>query len=565
MQQAQLSFEPEPVRPAPQAAAPPRQVKPPKLLIAWTPFWPDFFQSTRDFLLGRDLPVITSSSAPGRFWPDVFVQRPLPLKEIAESGFLHICVAVLIAVSGNLGLGRSRVEVQDPMTHTTISYYKAEDFLPAYETPKPEVSRLASSKHDPLDAPQEIVSVPSDADNSEQTIVNVAHPELLRRTVPLPNLVITPPQPKFEATAPKLEAPIMAFKPAMPNIQAAPQEVRPEAVPEEAKEIAGDRKKDLALRDSTSPDAAKLQLPSQSAIPQVEAPQTKLAPPPPTVASAGASTDAAVQLMALNARPVDAPQQIDIPDGSRSGAFATSPLGRLGAAGTPGVEANVQLAREISGGRTRDLGATSAGEAPGGIPQGISVRGPQGHDLGNAIGPMPTVTVQRAAPRVVAEPAAKSALTAMARADVPRNLPPAKEERKPTDAVFGTKHVYSMQINLPNLTSAGGSWIIRFAEMGEHPMAGELSTPVATSKVDPAYPQSLQQDGVQGTVVLYAIIHADGTVGAIRVIHGLNDKLDENAMKALSRWKFRPATKNGTPVDLEAVVQIPFYAKRVGF
>jgi TonB family protein len=88
---------------------------------------------------------------------------------------------------------------------------------------------------------------------------------------------------------------------------------------------------------------------------------------------------------------------------------------------------------------------------------------------------------------------------------------------------------------------------------------------VATSKVDPAYAPALQQDGVQGVVVLYAVIHANGTVGEIRVIHGLHQRLDENAIKALSRWKFRPATKNGEPVDLEAVVQIPFYARRVGF
>jgi TonB family protein len=208
---------------------------------------------------------------------------------------------------------------------------------------------------------------------------------------------------------------------------------------------------------------------------------------------------------------------------------------------------------------------TSAGEAPGNLPQGITIKSPEGHDLANAIGPTRAVTVQRAAPRVVVDPAGKGVLTTVARADIPRNLPPPKEGRKPRDEVFGTKHVYRMQINLPNFTSAGGSWIIRFAEMGEHPMAGELSTPVATSKVDPAYPQALQQDGVQGTIVLYAIIHADGTVGDIRVIHGLNDKLDENAMKALSRWKFRPATKNGTPVDLEAVVQIPFFARRTGF
>ena len=32
-------------------------------------------------------------------------------------------------------------------------------------------------------------------------------------------------------------------------------------------------------------------------------------------------------------------------------------------------------------------------------------------------------------------------------------------------------------------------------------------------------------------------------------------------MSALSQWKFRPATKQGTPVDLEAIVHIPFHLR----
>src|SRR6185436_2577407 len=108
-------------------------------------------------------------------------------------------------------------------------------------------------------------------------------------------------------------------------------------------------------------------------------------------------------------------------------------------------------------------------------------------------------------------------------------------------------------INLPNLTSAGGSWIIRFAERTEIPRPGELSTPVALSKVDPAYPSDMMKDRIEGVVTLYAVIRADGSVGDIRLLHGFNDRLNENAKVALSRWKFRPATKNGEPIELEAV------------
>jgi len=48
----------------------------------------------------------------------------------------------------------------------------------------------------------------------------------------------------------------------------------------------------------------------------------------------------------------------------------------------------------------------------------------------------------------------------------------------------------------------------------------------------------------------------------VRVLQGLDDRLDENAKKAITRWHFRPATKNGSPIDLEAVVQIPFAVKK---
>jgi protein TonB len=199
------------------------------------------------------------------------------------------------------------------------------------------------------------------------------------------------------------------------------------------------------------------------------------------------------------------------------------------------------------------------------MPSGISVAGPKGVELASAITPgVQEVRVQRAVPRVVlnAPSAIRPAILANA-TTIPREANnPAVAARRPTDAVFGAKRVYQMQINLPNLTSAGGSWIIRFAEMARSADTSELSTPVATMQVDPAYPQTLQSDGVQGTVVLYAVIHADGTVGDVRVLHGVHERLDDNAMKALSRWKFRPATKSGSPVEIEAVVQIPFYARR---
>jgi len=59
--------------------------------------------------------------------------------------------------------------------------------------------------------------------------------------------------------------------------------------------------------------------------------------------------------------------------------------------------------------------------------------------------------------------------------------------------------------------------------------------------------------------VLYAVIRRDGSVDSIQLVHGIDEQLDADAMDALSQWKFRPALKQGAPVELEAIVHIPFH------
>jgi len=122
-----------------------------------------------------------------------------------------------------------------------------------------------------------------------------------------------------------------------------------------------------------------------------------------------------------------------------------------------------------------------------------------------------------------------------------------------------------MTLNMPNLNSAGGSWVIRFAELNPNPneARSDLTAPEATQKVDPAYPMELMRRNVQGTVTLYAVIRNDGSVSNVRVLRGVDDQLDQYARAALARWHFHPATKNGVAVDLEAVVMIPFKAVRM--
>jgi TonB family protein len=112
---------------------------------------------------------------------------------------------------------------------------------------------------------------------------------------------------------------------------------------------------------------------------------------------------------------------------------------------------------------------------------------------------------------------------------------------------------------MPNLNSAGGSWVIRFAELRDSAdKPGDLSAPIAEHKVDPAYPIQLMEENVAGMVTLRAIIRADGSVGDIHVVQDPDVRLGHYAADALSHWHFLPATKNGANVDVEAIVMIPF-------
>ena len=77
----------------------------------------------------------------------------------------------------------------------------------------------------------------------------------------------------------------------------------------------------------------------------------------------------------------------------------------------------------------------------------------------------------------------------------------------------------------------------------------------------PEYPEDAIKAHIDGEVVLYAIIRKDGSVDSIQLMRSLDPRLDKNAMAALARWKFLPGKRAGVPVDIEAVVRIPFEYK----
>ena len=85
-----------------------------------------------------------------------------------------------------------------------------------------------------------------------------------------------------------------------------------------------------------------------------------------------------------------------------------------------------------------------------------------------------------------------------------------------------------------------------------------ISVPTVRHKVPPDYTEAARSRGLEGTVVLFVEIWPDGAAHNIRIVRSLDPGLDQKAIEAVSRWKFRPAMKDGVPVKVAAQVEVNF-------
>jgi len=588
-------------------------------LLVELPSWPRvFFGNLRDLILPRPRAALELRSAPAPFWPDVFVKRGLPWLSFVESVACHVLAfAVLGVASRFLALQPQAVPVLISDRHDQVIYYEASEYLPPLDTRENQPSekprnQTLSANPDPPDpelSRQAVISVPPEADNRSQTVVTP--PSIrLKRDASLPNIVRWSDTPEM----PRLDIPPAPLVPAAEITRVGPQMTMANAVvapPPQAASLL--RRADAyALRSVVAPPpdlrasrtGKGLAGPEPAVIapaPSVEnasarpigdlnigrsaviapAPQLALGPqrtatggrssalsasgpqvvaPPPSLGGSTAASGSRGRMIALSLHPaVGAPP--DPPAGNRRGAFAATPEGRPGAAGTPGHD---------NGGSGRKGSDLPAGLYVGNVPASARTSSVAGDPAAGRNGPSLAANVPT--PRV----------STPARPISPDN---AAKLTEPERAVFAGRKFYSLTLNMPNLNSSGGSWIVRFAELNhdsrnhdskDHDSknestahdstspAADLSQPTAIRKVDPGYPIQLIKENVAGTVILYAVIQADGHVGNVRVLRGVDERLDRFASDAVAQWQFQPATKSGSPIAVEATFQIPFHPPRLG-
>ena len=89
-------------------------------------------------------------------------------------------------------------------------------------------------------------------------------------------------------------------------------------------------------------------------------------------------------------------------------------------------------------------------------------------------------------------------------------------------------------------------------------VGGGVTPPTVLSRVEPIYSVKARKAKLEGVVVLSAIVRRDGSIEILKVKRSLGLGLDENAIRALKAWRFRPAMKDGKPVDVTLNIEVNF-------
>jgi TonB family protein len=93
---------------------------------------------------------------------------------------------------------------------------------------------------------------------------------------------------------------------------------------------------------------------------------------------------------------------------------------------------------------------------------------------------------------------------------------------------------------------------------GVYRVGGGVSAPSLILKINPEFTEEARAAKLNGSVLLSIVVDTDGGATNIHVLKGLGMGLDEKAVEAVAKWKFRPGMKGGVPVNVYAQVQVNF-------
>jgi TonB family protein len=523
----------------------------PKLTIAWKSFHQSFFSELPTFLEWTRVPKLDPAAD---IFRDCRIQRNIPWRAVFAAGLWHVFFFVIpwpnfrVAPKHNSAFDNTELTWSGPIEDLPLLHVLKQGPKAAA---KQKTADVPAKNDEAFHPRQRIYTDPLRPTHPRQTLVNSDAPmEPPKILMPLPNMVQLattsgPARPHLEIS----EQALAKSRPKEAKRRATTDTPLPDAPNMETHAA------DVSLATvSDGPARPKLEINAGSAPRVADRKQIGdvAAAPELSTAATGAGAGSPTTVIALSATPAPPAPVVEVPKGNLAANVAISPEGKG--------------SRTTNGSGNAPAGSTGGDDPNGGAGAGknsvgISISGgnPKPNagisGLGGApklILPRASAAYQRSDPNTTIEdPPERTGPPNFA--ELPPGAPPEK--------IFDSHRVYSLNVNMPNLNSVTGSWIIHFAELPQGVVAalpGVVNAPAPMRKIDPKYPQDMVKEHVEGEVVLYGVIRPDGSVDSIQVVRKLDPQLDANSVAAFKQWKFEPATKNGQPVALEAIVHIPF-------
>ena len=389
-----------------------------------------------------------------------------------------------------------------------------------------------------------IISKPLHPDNSRQTIYQPSSPPDLRIATEqkLPNIVSLPP-----VQAPKAILNLDIAKPVQTS-RNVPQVAAPK--------VEGNPATPMTTLLKPSIDQPRLAIPLAGEALRLQTPKKA-----PGDASDGTPAQPG-NIVALGIEPVAPTDQISLPGGNRWGEFSIGPAGRdPGSPGgvTSGIAGGGTGIGGPGGDASNGLGPGSSGGGGGnsGISGTISISGPTvgGGSVGrldpisplNMVFPVPTtISVRRNTFVVSAGPVGGGGLNVY--------------------GILNCGTIYSIFLPMP-----GKNWSLQYCEksvvarksVAEAPRTVlNLEKPLVPPDVDLSKRFDFRRlplpaDNSHRTIILRGVIAMDGSVQNLVVHQGVLQEMDEAARIAFSRWVFKPAMRDGKPVEVQILVGIP--------
>jgi Gram-negative bacterial TonB protein C-terminal len=384
----------------------------------------------------------------------------------------------------------------------------------------------------PTRLPAALISNPSHPDNKRQTIYQSASPpELIIRTEQkLPNIVI------LQQNQPSLTAPLAQSYSRPAQIQ------RTASAPEAPVLTATGAPTSAGIIAQITDDNPRLAIPIAGGGAPVES-NASVSEGPPSQAP---------DVVVVGVDPADPTNQLSVPDGNRWGQFSIAPPAQ------PGGSPNGVSGAERSGAAKNG----SAGTGSLGISGNAGMHGPvdiPGTRSGGAGILAPALAVS------LVFPVLQPAITVRRNTMVISSGPIGGGGLNVYGALSCGK-IYSVFLPMP-----GRSWSLQYCDrpagndkVAPNPQTAviHLASPLVPPDVDLQHRYDFKRAAIQGPnanrpIILKGVIAADGTVQQLVVYRGVSPVLDEAARIAFSRWRFKPAMRNGKPVAVDILVGIP--------